>query len=212
MFLVFSESFPYCYFLRFQNRGWQRCLHKGASRQPQGPLCPPSIALTHTKGCSEIRRKKCIRRCHVKFDEIIKNGATKAALILSLFFFQGGINQSIHKAKRHGETRLLFGTTDETDKWQRQGKKQGSSRLRATCSLVVYHSILTWRISRYRWDRIVSMTPDSLYVGSSDRKRRIADVEAIPNPPGTVSFPAGPDQPLRKKHEKPHWKLSKSVS
>lgn len=142
MFLIFLESFPCCYFLRFQSRGWQRCLHEGASRQPQGQLCPPSIALTNTKGCSEIRRNKCIRRCHIKCDEIIKNGVSKAIFISSLFFFQGGINRSIHNAKWHGETGLLLGTTYETDKWQRQGKKQGLSRLCTTCSLVVYQVFL----------------------------------------------------------------------
>lgn len=56
------------------------------------------------------------------------------------------------------------------------------------------------------------MTPDSLYVVINDRKIRIADVEVTPNPPGSVPFPTGPDQALRKKQEKSHWKLSKPVS
>lgn len=58
----------------------------------------------------------------------------------------------------------------------------------------------------------MNMTPDSLYVVINDRKIRIADVEVTPNPPGSVPFPTGPDQALRKKQEKSHWKLSKPVS
>lgn len=62
------------------------------------------------------------------------------------------------------------------------------------------------------WDWIVKMIPGSLYVVINDRKTRIADVEVTPNPPGSVPFLTGPDQTLRKKHEKSHWKLSTPVS
>jgi len=83
----------------------------GRSKQSQGQLHPPGIALTNTKGFSEIRRNICISRCLVKADEIIKNGASRAIIISSLLFLHSGINQTIHNANQDGETGLLLGIT-----------------------------------------------------------------------------------------------------
>ena len=58
----------------------------------------------------------------------------------------------------------------------------------------------------------MNITPDSLRVAINDRIIRTADVEATPNPSGSVPFPTGPDQALRKMHKKSHYKLSKHVS
>lgn len=74
MFLIFSESFQYCYFLRFQN--WRHFkddkIFAWRSRQCQGQLYAPGVVLKNTKGCSEIKENTSISRCHVKLDEIIK--------------------------------------------------------------------------------------------------------------------------------------------
>lgn len=121
MFLIFSESFQYCYFLRFQNRGHFKDdkMFPWKSRQSQGQLHSPGVALANTKGCSEIRRNICISRCHVKLVGQVrpplscpcsssKAGSTKLFVKQTEMVRQGG------SLAQH-----------ETDKWQKWGIKQG---------------------------------------------------------------------------------------